>query len=206
VNAASVFKTIMESYTDLLADMLAPEYSCVIADTPNEHVPDKTISIRAGILDTCPTQHELKDNLVKRLNSGKESSRSPNLCVVAMLCLASTDYSVSHESLCGITKRHMLKVWSNLERLTVSSSYQLRQWMRSRTGTRTCEGYMASWNVSRDFGHMVGNSKLDAVQWNRHIDVTQEMAYKIGGQPTSVLEAIHNDMTISGKIGAFIHR
>jgi hypothetical protein len=198
----------MESYSTLLADMLAPEYNAMVVDKTTEnvmnHMPDKTVRVIIGILDGCPTPHELKESLMKRLKGSKDCPGCPDLCIVAVLCLASEDYSVSHESLCSVTKRSMLKIWSNLERLTVSSSYQLRQWMRSHIGTRTCEGYMAKWNIMRDFGHTIGNSKVELSHWLRNVDVTKEMAYKISGQPTTITDALRDDMTVSGKIGIFI--
>lgn len=206
VDAASVLKTAMEEYVDLVTDMVVPDYNVVVTSDLMKRVPDKTIRIMANVFDDCPTPHELKESLLKRLKNTKDVVSSVDLCVVTALCLASGDYSVSHTSLCNITERSMLKVWSNLERQAVSSSYQLRQWIRSRIGTRTCEGYMAYWSISRSFGSSVANTRITPGLWSKSINVTSDMAYKLTGQPTTVLEAIREDMIVSGKVACSLGR
>lgn len=206
VDAASVLKTAMEEYVDLVTDMIAPDYNVVVTSDLTKRVTDKTIRIVADVFNDCPTPHELKESLLKRLKNTKDVVSSIDLCVVTALCLASGDYSVSHVSLCNVTERSMLKVWSNLERQAVSSSYQLRRWIRSRIGTRTCEGYMAYWNISRNFGSSVANTFIAPGLWSRSINVTEDMAYKLTGQPTTVLEAIRNDMIVSGKVACSLGR
>lgn len=196
----------MEEYVDLVTDMTAPDYNVVVTSDLTKRVTDKTIRIVADVFNDCPTPHELKESLLKRLKNTKDVVSSIDLCVVTALCLASGDYSVSHVSLCNVTERSMLKVWSNLERQAVSSSYQLRRWIRSRIGTRTCEGYMAYWNISRNFGSSVANTFITPGLWSRSINVTEDVAYKLTGQPTTVLEAIRNDMIVSGKVACSFGR
>lgn len=188
----------------LAADIMMPEYSLVVSTDIDMRLITNTVLISPDILSGCPTPHELKTSMLKRLNVAGKPVSGPNLCVVAMMCLASVDYSVSHVSLCGVTERYMLKVWSYLERQVVSSSYQLRQWMRSRVGTRTCEGYMAHWNISRNLGSNIGNTYVSVRSWSKCINVTNDMANKICGQPTTILEAAHNDITTSSKIKALL--
>lgn len=200
VDALGVFKTIMDDYAALASDILVPEYTLVPnsqSDVPR--IPN-IIVIDPDILGNCPSRHELKDNMTKRLLNTNKSTGGPNLCVVAMMCLSSKDYSVSHVSLCDVNERYMLKVWSYLERQVVSSTYQLRQWMRSHIGTRTCEGYMAYWNISRNLGMNIGNSVVKQGSWTKCLDVTNDMANKITGQPTTVLESAHSDIAVSAKI------
>jgi hypothetical protein len=204
VDAASVLKTTMEEYAEFVLDMTVPDYNVVVTPDLNKRVTDKTIRIIADVFSDCPTPHELKESLLKRLKNKKDVVSSVDLCVVTALCLASGDYSVSHVSLCNVTERNMLKVWSNLERQAVSSSYQLRRWIRSRIGTRTCEGYMAYWNISRSFGSSVANKRITPGLWSKSMNVTEDMAYKITGQPTTVLEAIRDDMVISGKLACLL--
>ena len=206
VDAASVLKTAMEEYVNLVTDMLVPDYNVVITSDLTKRVPDKTMRIMANVFDDCPTPHELKESLLKRLKNTKDVVSSVDLCIVTALCLASGDYSVSHMSLCNVTERSMLKVWSNLERQAVSSSYQLRQWIRSRIGTRTCEGYMAYWNISRSFGSSVANIRITPGLWSKSVNVTNDMAYKLTGQPTTVLEAVREDMIVSGKVACLLGR
>ena len=196
----------MEEYVDLGCDMVTPEHTIVITTDLTRRVPDKHIRIVPDVFHDCPTPQELKDNLYKRLKVVKDVVTSTDMCVLTALCLASNDYSVSHVSMCNVTERCMLKIWSNLERQAVSSSYQLRQWIRSRIGTRTCEGYMAYWNISRNFGSSVANTKITVGLWSKSLSVTEDMAYKLTGQPTTVLEAVRNDMTISGKLALLLGR
>jgi hypothetical protein len=204
VHALGVFKTVMDDYITLAADVVMPEYSLVVTTDSDIRLMPNAILMNPDILRDCPGPHELKENMSKRLVGAAKSASGPNLCVIAMMCLASRDYSVSHLSLCGVSERYMLKVWSYLERQVVSSSYQLRQWMRSHVGTRTCEGYMAYWNISRTLGPNVGNTVIVTNSWTKCVDVTNNMANKICGQPTTVLEAAHNDITTSSKIKALL--
>lgn len=190
----------MENYVQLGSDMVAPEYEISVVAELNGAPRNNVICIVDNILQSCPCPNELKDNLLKRLSGPKSSAVGVDLCVVAMMCLGSGDYSVSHVSLCDVSERDMLKVWSNLERQTVSSTYQLRQWIRSRIGTRTCEGYMANWGLSRNFGPTSVNSSVTAGSWKHCINVTGDVAYKVSGQPTTVLEAVHDDTVTSSKI------
>lgn len=200
VDALGVFKTVMDDYVTLASDILVPEYTLVATNNPNMITIPNTIVLHPDILADCPGRHELKDNMAKRLVSTNKLTGGPNLCVVAMMCLSSSDYSVSHVSLCDVSERYMMKVWSYLERQVVSSSYQLRQWMRSHIGTRTCEGYMAHWNISRNLGVNVGNSVVKQGSWTKCVNVTNDMANKVTGQPMTILESAHNDITTSSKI------
>ena len=196
----------MENYVQLGRDMVVPEYDISVVAELNSAAASNIIRIVDNVMQSCPCPNELKDNLVKRLSGSKSSAVGMDLCVVAMMCLASCDYSVSHISLCDVTERDMLKVWSNLERQTVSSTYLLRQWTRSRIGTRTCEGYMANWNLSRNFGPTSINTSISTGSWKQCIDVTTDVAYSLSGQPTTVLEAVHDDVSISSKISLlFLH-
>ena len=183
-------------------DMTVPEYNIVSVTENDARTNDSSIRVLTNILDNCPTPHELRENMSKRLSRNKRVDSGPDLCVVGMLCLASYDYSVSHFSLHGISERDMLKVWSHLERQAVSSSYQLRLWMRSLIGTRTCEGYMARWSISRSFGPNIGNSHVRRGLWEHCIDVTHDMAYNIYGQPATVLEAVRDDITVCNKVSS----
>lgn len=205
VDALGVFKTVMDDYVTLASDILVPEYTLVATTNLTTIRIPNTIVIDPDILADCPGRHELKDNMAKRLVSTNKLAGGPNLCVVAMMCLASNDYSVSHVSLCDVSERYMMKVWSYLERQVVSSSYQLRQWMRSHIGTRTCEGYMAYWNISRNLGMNIGNSAVKQGSWTKCVDVTNDMANKVSGQPTTILESAHNDIMISSKIKVLFH-
>jgi hypothetical protein len=204
-NALGVFKTVMDDYAALAADVVMPDYSLVATTNDDMMIIPNTVLINPDILQDCPTPHELKESMMKRLTNAGKSAGGPNLCVVAMMCLASKDYSVSHLSLCDVTERYMLKIWSYLERQVVSSSYQLRQWMRSHVGTRTCEGYMAHWNISRNLGPNVGNTAIAIGSWTKCIDVTNDMAYKIGGQPTTILESARDDITVSNKVKILLY-
>jgi hypothetical protein len=205
VDALGVFKTDMDDYVALASDVLVPEYTLIATTESGLMIVPNTIVVDPGILVDCPGRHELKDNMEKRLVGTSKLTGGPNLCVVAMMCLASRDYSVSHVSLCDVTERYMLKVWSYLERQVVSSSYQLRQWMRSHIGTRTCEGYMAHWNISRSLGPSVGNLIVKRGSWSKCVDVTKDMANKISGQPTTILESAYNDIAVSSKIKVLFH-
>jgi hypothetical protein len=63
---------------------------------------------------------------------------------------------------------------------------------------------MAYWNISRSFGCSVANKRISHRTWAKSIDVTEDMAYKISGQPITIIEAIKTDMTVSGKISALL--
>lgn len=194
----------MENYIQLGCDMVVPEYEVSVVGELSNIPSSNVIFMIDNVLQSCPSPNELKDNLVKRLSGSKSSTVGVDLCVVAMMCLASCDYSVSHVSLCDVSERDMLKVWSNLERQTVSSTYLLRQWTRSRIGTRTCEGYMANWNLSRNFGPTSINTSITAGSWRQCVDITVDAAYKVTGQPTTVLEAVHDDVVTSSKISLLL--
>ena len=188
----------MDDYINLGKDVLTPEYTLAVSvDIEHRNIPG-TISVRPEILKDCPAPHELRENMTKRLMKG--AAGGTNLCVIAMMCLASVDYSVSHVSVCDVTEKQMLKVWSYLERQSVSSSYLLRQWMRSRMGHRTCEGYMVHWEISSNHGSIVANDVIKSRSWSKCIDVTYDMAHKVSGQPTTVLESAYHDMLTSSKL------
>ena len=113
--------------------------------------------LKPDILFDCPAPYELRENMTKRLKSG---SAPVSLCMVAMMCLGSTGYSVNHVSITGVTDKQMLKVWSYLERQAVASGRTLRQWMKSHMSNRTCKGYMARWGVNVDHGDVVRNTLI----------------------------------------------
>ena len=85
----------MEEYVNLVTDMLVPDYNVVTTSDLTKRVPDKTMRIMANVFDDCPTPHELKESLLKRLKNTKDVVSSVDLCIVTALCLASGDYSVS---------------------------------------------------------------------------------------------------------------
>lgn len=185
-------------------DLLTPEYVLSVSTDSVSYDVTNVVVVAPDILRDCPAPHELRENMIKRLMKG--SAGGPNLCVVAMMCLASGGYCVSHVSVCGVTEKQMLKVWSYLERQAVSSSYLLRQWMRSQIKRRTCEGYMAHWNIATNHGNIIGNNLIQPRSWSKCIDVTYDMAHKVSGQPVTILESAMHDMTASSKLKLVLHR
>lgn len=204
VVALGGFKTTMDDYINLGRDTLVPEYTLAVSADAEFHKLPNTITVKPDILVDCPAPHELRENMIKRLMKGNTGGQ--NLCVIAMMCLGSGDYSVSHVSVCDVTEKQMLKVWSYLERQSVSSSYLLRQWMRSHMDRRTCEGYMAHWGISANHGNIVGNNVIQRRSWSKCVDVTYDMAHKVSGQPTTVLESVYHDMVASTKLKLVLGR
>lgn len=180
--------------------MLNPGYTIAVGDDASSNHEDSRILLRENILESCPSVQELFNNARKRLSPKGAKGGEPDLSVVSVMCLASFGYSVSHVSLCGITEKHMCKVWGFLERQATSSSYSMRSWIRRLVGTRTCEGYMAYWNITRPMDSRVPCDIIPDGSWSKCINATYHMAYNIYGQPTTVEESAYCDIATSCKI------
>lgn len=185
----------MDQYTEVAKNNVVLPYKVLVSDYQRPHNDDNLIVMLPNVLGTCPLKDELRATLEKRLRSKRRTGSGPDAVMVALMCIASRDYSVSHISLKDITDREMYKIWGLLERVSTSSSYQLRQWITPLLNSRTCEGYMGYWGTSRTFAATQKPSSVTQTPWKHCLDVTKDMAYKLHGQPETVYAACYADLS-----------
>lgn len=190
----------MDRYISVFESSVATGYIAVVSTTKPSRLDDKIIVLNPSIFDECPSKDELRQNMTKRLKASKGHEISGDLEAICCMCIASHGYSVSHESIVGADVKSMLQVWAFLERQRVSAGYLLRQWINKHVGTRTSEGYIAHYNLTRSLGPLVCNNVVVASEWKECVDVTEDMAYKLTGQPETILNSVINDMQVASKL------
>lgn len=189
----------MEQYVEIIKRYTSESYTVLVSDDDNTSAIDGVIKLRTDVLSTCPLKDELRETFTKRLQRKQKKHGDLDMSVVAVACLGSVGYSVGHVSLSGVTDKEMCKIWGILEKTSVSSSYQLRQWITPLIDGRTCEGYIGYWEMSRSFETRRGNEHIVKGSWESCKDITKHVAYKMHGQPETVLGACEMDIKMFAK-------
>lgn len=186
----------MDQYIDFAKRYLSKDYRIEVFQDDNLPGASNTIRIKDDVMSSCPLKDELRETLSKRLRRKTKRDDALDMSMVAVMCIATDDYCVGHVSLYGITSKEMCKIWGVLERTSISSSYLLRQWITPLLNGRTCEGYMGHWGISRGFEGTSTSTNVEKGSWTSCVDVTKDMAYKISGQPETLLSACETDINV----------
>lgn len=132
-------------------DLYVREFNKLVSDnnfivqTTNERHDTDTgniIILRPDLYDTCPAKLELSNALMKRLQKPGASYTTAQICATAICCICSQSYTVSHTKMRSVTDKAMMDIWTHLEILSVSSSYNLQQWIKACLKSRSKTGYV----------------------------------------------------------------
>lgn len=99
------------------------------------------IILRPDLYESCPSKVELSNALTKRLRKPGAAYTTHQICAVAICCICSQSYTVSHDKMRNVPENIMDTIWGHLGTLKVSSSRQLSNWIKSCLGSRSQTGY-----------------------------------------------------------------
>lgn len=117
----------------------------VIVEVDTEHtssIPSNILAIIPSLFERCDSKIELMGALFKRLRKSGAAYTSNQICAIAVCCLCSHGYSVSHLKMRNVTSKDMADVWGHLETMKVSSSEALSKWINNCMGSRSQTGYI----------------------------------------------------------------
>ena len=179
-------------------ERLAGDNSQIVTVEPEQHVDNRPniITLIPTLFDLCPSTMELLSYFAKRLKSAGSLS---NLAIsaVAICCICSTGYTVSHVNLQGVSAKEMRNIWSHLETARVSSSPALGQWLHRCMDGRSQEGYSVFYTDSMSPQRMPSSAQYQpALSRARHRpqSIGNVFAEKYFGEVRSVKEAMISDM------------
>lgn len=132
----------MEVYINDVSHMVSDEYTFIVTKRNTSQVHNAaSVVVYEDLMATCPAETELRNLLVKRLDSKKKTGVS-RLSSLAVCVICSHGYTINTNTIHGLTHKDMLTVWGVIETSTISSSLELSSWICTAVGNRSQNGYV----------------------------------------------------------------
>lgn len=188
----------MDVYARNILDMVASGVDVVTVDHDNiGAINGDTIVIRSNNMNSCPKVVELTNLVTKRLRG--KGCGTTKLSTVAVCTICSEGYSINHLSLSNVSARDMHSIWAFIETSAVSSSPELRNWVKHCVGGRSQDGYVAYMDLNSDTSmldtpgsrtrHTRAHNKLAKIPGPMTAVTTRHRAF------TSIIDVVINDVT-----------
>lgn len=184
----------MELYIKELTKLKASSWTIITTSSNLVHAEyDKSIVLLPDIYSSCPATLELINALTKRFSNNQ-------LTAIAICCICSYDYTISHESIDGISAKDFLGIWGHIETLQKSSSIKLSRWLSEAIHGRSQDGYNFKYgNIYRN--HSGTNSHALKTNIRRQFNATVKpigalFTERYFGESSTISKAMETDWLI----------